>query len=941
MPLQKWFGIRRGEGLPVLLLSLYLAIVVAAFLLAKPVRNGLFLEEYGAVNLVYVYASVPIALAVFVPVYTRLAARRGQRALSIATLLFFSVTLLGFWYALRFLRLPASPALFYVWVNCYGVVAPVQVWTLATSVFDPRQARRLFGLIGVGGSIGAVAGGLMATTLVETVGGAVNLILVMAGLLVVAVLVVNATRAVIPPRPVPAVSRRSRGSLVETLRVIQQTPYLRLIGALVVLVAIATQWTEFQFSLVAEQTLSRDADRLTSFFGRFNFVIGLVAIVLQLSVTRIALRRFGLSVTILVLPLALATGSTLILLAPVLGTVLLTAASDQALRFSVDKASYELLYVPLAPGIRSSVKAAIDIVISRAADLVGALALGLVTGAFMMGGVGFELRGIAAINLVFIGSWIAVALALRRAYVDAIGRLVREHRLDAERDAAVTLERSAAEQLAEKLESEHPGDILYALDLLEAEAGARYAGHPTIRVLLDHPADAVRRRALAMLRAAGDASVQPRVERLLHDPDVETRTEALLFLAEHAGVDPLARIAEISDLPDFSVRAGIVAFLGRPGASQNLDAARVLLAGMIDEAGTDGLPARVEAARVMALLPRRAFWTELQRLLKDPDPEVVRAALRTVGRLGTLQSVDEVIGRLADPELGDAAQWALEQWGDRIVDTLRGRLVSPRTAPAVRLRIPSVLVRIDTPDAKAALVDGLTQSDARLRYEVITALNKVQRSQPDVSIDRHVVETVLGAEILGHYRSHQILGTLEDARRDIVDGLRESMAQELERIFRLLGLLFPERDLKSAHFGLQSDDPVARANALEFLDNVVSPPELRHLLVPLLDSHVSLRERMQLASQLAGVSPTTHEEAVRALVTSDDPWLRSCGFYAIGALGLDALAPALDEGLHDHDPLAREAARAARREWIDATADQEAVESYGAETEPADAMGLG
>src|SRR5918997_6546889 len=88
--IRRFFDVRPGEGLRVLLSFLYVAVVVAAFLLAKPIRNSLFLEQYGPYSLVYVYAAVPLALSLFVPVYTRIAARFGSRAVTIGALLFFA-----------------------------------------------------------------------------------------------------------------------------------------------------------------------------------------------------------------------------------------------------------------------------------------------------------------------------------------------------------------------------------------------------------------------------------------------------------------------------------------------------------------------------------------------------------------------------------------------------------------------------------------------------------------------------------------------------------------------------------------------------------------------------------------------------------------------------------------------------------------------------------
>ena len=127
---------------------LYVALAVAGFLLAKPIRNGLFLADYGAYSLVYAYVAVPLALAVGAA-DLRPASPRGwdhgrsspARSSSSASTSCCSGGRSGSWAT-------ALAGVFYVWVNCFGVIVPVQAWTFASSVFDTRQARRLFGLIG-------------------------------------------------------------------------------------------------------------------------------------------------------------------------------------------------------------------------------------------------------------------------------------------------------------------------------------------------------------------------------------------------------------------------------------------------------------------------------------------------------------------------------------------------------------------------------------------------------------------------------------------------------------------------------------------------------------------------------------------------------------------------------------------------------------------------
>jgi hypothetical protein len=127
-----------------------------------------------------------------------------------------------------------------------------------------------------------------------------------------------------------------------------------------------------------------------------------------------------------------------------------------------------------------------------------------------------------------------------------------------------------------------------------------------------------------------------------------------------------------------------------------------------------------------------------------------------------------------------------------------------------------------------------------------------------------------------------------------------------------MALLLPVSGLHDAYVGVRSTNPTVRANALEFLDNVLKP-ELRHLLVPLLDAQVTIEERIALADHLVGAPLDSTEQAVATLLASEDGWLRSCAVYAVGALQLRSLAPELKRFEEASDPVLRENVRTARR----------------------------
>lgn len=908
---RRFLDVRPGEGWPVVLTFLYVAVVVAAFLLAKPIRSGLYIGAHGPFALVYVYAAAPLVLSLFVPAYSRVVARFGTRSVAIGTLIFFSVNVLLFWYLFTFHPFEALPGIFYVWVNCFGVIAPVQAWSFANSLFDTRQAKRLFGLIGSGASFGAITGGFLASTLVSRVGGAVNLMLVLAALIMAAAGILTVAHFGIRRRGLSRTGRPARRNLQETLRDIRRSPYLRLIAILVFLVAVVTQWTGFQLSFVIDDRFGGNRDAITRFYGIFSFRLGIVSFLVQLLLTGPTLRRFGLAVTIVTLPITLGAGSLFILLIPSYWAVVLTAAGDHGLRFSLDKATYELLYLPIPPAQRVPLKHTIDIVVSRTADAVGAVFLGVATKGFFVPGLGLGLRGTAAVNLCLIALWIAVASRLRREYVSTIRDSIHRHRLDTERTTAAVLEKSAADALTAKLASSDLGDVRFALAVLEAQQSS--VVHPALRPLLGHADAEIRRRALAALSAAGDRGSVERATGLLHDPDVGVRTEALLYLTRGLRADPLAHLQELGQVEEFSIRSAMAAFLAGPGKAQNLDAARAVLQAMSRSAGPAGVRDRVEAARIAGLVP--AFSYFLADLIRDEDAGVARHAIRSARVHAPPELVPPIIEALGRPELVDEAAAALASFGPSVLPDLESVLHDESASVDVRRELPSVLLRIGTVEAEQILIKGLLAADVTLRHRVVASLNKLHDAHPNVAIDPHVVELLLAAEIAGHYRSYQVLGPLRARLKEddpVLEALKHSMEQEIERIFRVMALLLPRAGLHDAYVGVRSANPIVRANALEFLDNVLKP-DLRHILVPLLDSQVTVDERLDLANRVVGAPLETAEGAVATLLASGDPWLRSSAVYAVGALQLRGLTDQLQQFENADDPVLRESVATARR----------------------------
>ena len=883
-------------------LFVYLFLTMSGTVASKATRDALFLDRYSAVDLPYADITIAVLVGVAVALYIRASRWVSLRSLQIGTLFVYAGNCVLFWWcSVAGIGQGWLFIVIYLWVGIFSVLAPSQVWTLANFVLTTREAKRAFGFIGSGAILGWIVGGL-ATRLTASSLGTETLLLWVAGSLLVSAWLVHLSwqRAEVAAVDVSMEPLGFRASL----KAVAGSPYLRSIAWVIGLASFATTVAGWQFKAIAKAQIP-DTDQLAAFFGSFNMIAGLASLGLQLLLTSRVLRSVGVGLALFIVPVAMASTTLGVLAFGSLVAVSALKASDQVLRYSIDKVTVELLYLPLSAAETFRVKSFIDTVIYRCGDALGGLVV-LVCAV----GLGWNPVQVGWLTLAIVAAWMAAAVVARRQYVTNLQESIHQHRLDAERASSALLDRSASVALAQKLRGS-PAEILYALSFFETwpADGVQIA----VADLLRHESSDVRLRALTLLSQAGVTTVKGDVERLLRDPHLEVRTEALLYLTRHSNVDPLALIEQVGDYHDFSIQASLIAFLSRPGRAQNVEAAQVMLQRMVAEGGDAGVRARVEAARVVGMAPD-IFDRELRKLLEDDEPEVAREAVRSAGRLGKRALVHRLVDRLAEPWLTDEIVAALGSFGDRIIDPISDYLEDRDTPLAIRLELPTVLQAMATPAAHAVLVDNVLTGDPALRMRVLAALNKLAQLYPERRVQRALVETALEAEITGHYRSYQVLdaigGSLTGAE-PVVAGLREALSQESERIFRLMKILYPAHDMHSAFVGIQSDQPAVHDNALEFLDNVL-PPALRATVVPLFDREVSPADRARHAARLVGVTVASRDEAVEVLARSRDPWLQACAAYAIGELRLVGLAHQVDAWSTAADPLLRATAEAAQ-----------------------------
>jgi AAA family ATP:ADP antiporter len=249
--------------------------------------------------------------------------------------------------------------------------------------------------------------------------------------------------------------------------------YLRAIAALICISSFVTTLTGWQFLAIAQQVLVKK-DALAILFGNFNFYAGILSLLLQLLFTTRFLRRFGIGTSLMVLPFTVLLGSAGLLIMGTLGAAIALKGCDQVLRYSVDKSTTELLYLPLPAWVKMQVKWFIDTVIWRLGDGLAGLSVLIFATSLHM-----PARQLSWLAILLSGAWLITVSVARRQYVATLKESITQHRVDVEQASTSVLDRSTAELLATGLSASDPKDILYALSLFEVER--QRAVHPVVR----------------------------------------------------------------------------------------------------------------------------------------------------------------------------------------------------------------------------------------------------------------------------------------------------------------------------------------------------------------------------------------------------------------------------------------------------------------------------
>jgi len=485
------------------------------------------------------------------------------------------------------------------------------------------------------------------------------------------------------------------------------------------------------------------------------------------------------------------------------------------------------------------------------------------------------------------------------------------------------------ETLVEELSSPDDARVLYAIDMLEALDRRRLI----TPLLLHHASARVRARALrAADLSRGDAAEHwaAAVERMLRDEDGEARAAAVNALATLRGEDAGQLMRRYLADPDPRIVANAAVVLSGSSRADDVEAAMAALAGLGGDLRPAAAANRREAAAALGRVRRPDFRPLLVPLMGDEDLSVAAEAIRSVRDLGAADPlfVPGLVARLGHRTLKPAARDALIAGGESVLDALALFLADADENLWVRRHIPETIARIPSQRAMNVLLAALGDRDGFLRYKVIAALERLRRDHPGLAFDRAPAEALLLTETRRYYeyltlRHNLISRDAVAAASLLVRALGDKLERTLDRIFRLLGLVYSIGDIAAVRRALAGRDARTRAGALEYMDHLLSG-QVRRRVMPILEDQTP-EEKVRHAHAVMGSRPRDVEDTLVHLIHDEDPVVAASAIHFAESRGGGALRVDLEyivQHRHTADRHVFEAAwwalaggRAGERRW--------------------------
>ena len=393
-------------------------IVLGSYYVLRPIRDEIGVAG-GLENLPWMFTATLVVMLIANTLFAAIVARLSRRRFIPIAYRFFILNLALFFVLMR--TLPAGQQIwvgraFYVWVSVFNLVVVTVFWAFMTDIFNTEQAKRLFGFIALGGTLGAIVGGSLTAFLVQRLGTA-NLLIISAVLLECGAQCVRFFPAEFKGEHASRfrdqtgnAERPIGGTLWSGITHVISSPYLLGICAFMLFHAVMATLVYFQQADVTARMFTNRAAR-TAFFAQLDVWVNVITIVVQIFLTGRLLKWLGVGLTLAMLPAISFIGFLAIGIMPGLGLLALFQVLRRAMNFALSRPAREVLFTVLRREDKYKAKSFMDTFVYRAGDQIGAWSYAA------LGWFGLSMTGISFVAAPLAAVWCGLSLWLGQKQV--------------------------------------------------------------------------------------------------------------------------------------------------------------------------------------------------------------------------------------------------------------------------------------------------------------------------------------------------------------------------------------------------------------------------------------------------------------------------------------------------------------------------------------------
>ena len=374
--------VRPGEGKTALLLGLNVFLILMAYYILKTVREALILGDGSAELKSYLSAGQVAVLALAVPGYGRLV-RLYPRMKLINVVTVFFIACPPIFYVLAQFDVPLA-MIYFVWIGIFSLMIVSQFWSFANDVYSKPEGERLLVIVGLGASLGAVAGARVADRLIEPF-GVHQLMLLGAAVLGLELLLTNyidRRERDRGPRVAPA-RRANAGPATNTFAMVFKTRYLLLMALMILVINCVNATGEYILGSVVKEhaqamIAAGTAPGLTEgqiigdFYAKYFSLANIAGLVLQLFVVSRIIKHWRVARAVMILPALTFGVYNILIFVPLLNAALAAKVVENSTDYSLHNTVRNMLFLPCTYEQKFAAKQAIDSFFVRMGDVLSA-----------------------------------------------------------------------------------------------------------------------------------------------------------------------------------------------------------------------------------------------------------------------------------------------------------------------------------------------------------------------------------------------------------------------------------------------------------------------------------------------------------------------------------------------------------------------------------------